>query len=234
VVAAATRRRRKAPLPTDGRGDYARHLELDHVVIAVADLAGAAKEIETRHGLASVEGGRHPGWGTANRIVPLGDAYLELVAVVDDAEAAQSPFGRWVAAAHPTIVRPLGWAVRTQRLDDVARRLRLTIAAGSRADRNGRLVRWRLAGVEEAAAEPSLPFFIEWGPGTSPPGRAPATHRAGAVQISELQLSGNPERLAAWLGPHRLPIAVRPGAPALTSIVVGGAARCIALGGDQP
>jgi hypothetical protein len=26
-------------------------------------------------------------------------------------------------------------------------------------------VRWRLTGVEQAAAEPSLPFFIEWGRG---------------------------------------------------------------------
>src|SRR5712691_3218109 len=92
-------------------------LELDHVPIAVADLAAAAREIEARHGLASIPGGRHPGWGTANRIVPLGEAYLELVAIVDEAEAAQSPFGRWVAAAQPELARPLGWAVRTHRLD---------------------------------------------------------------------------------------------------------------------
>jgi Glyoxalase-like domain len=67
-------------------------LELDHVLIAVADLANAAREIEARHGLASVEGGRHPGWGTANRIVPLGETYLELIAVIAGAEAARSPF----------------------------------------------------------------------------------------------------------------------------------------------
>ena len=96
----------------------------------MADLAAAAREIEARHGLASIEGGRHPGWGTANRIVPLGEAYIELVAVVDEAEAAQSPFGRWVAQAHPTLAQPLGWAVRTNKLDDVARRLDLVVAAG--------------------------------------------------------------------------------------------------------
>jgi hypothetical protein len=43
--------------------------------------------MEGRYGLASIEGGRHPGWGTANRIIPLGDAYIELVTVVDDEEA---------------------------------------------------------------------------------------------------------------------------------------------------
>jgi hypothetical protein len=73
--------------------------ELDHVLIAVADLMAAARAIEDEHGLMASEGGWHPGWGTANRIVPLGDAYLELVTVVDAAEAARSPFGQWVAAS---------------------------------------------------------------------------------------------------------------------------------------
>jgi Glyoxalase-like domain len=37
--------------------------------------------------------------GTANRIVPLGEAYLALVAVVDESDAADSVFGQWVAGA---------------------------------------------------------------------------------------------------------------------------------------
>jgi hypothetical protein len=208
-------------------------LELDHVLLAVADLAAAAEGIEARHGLASIEGGRHPGWGTANRIVPLGEAYLELVAVVDEAEAAQSAFGRWVAAAHPPLPRLLGWAVRTNELDDFARRLDLTVAAGSRTGRSGQLVRWRLAGIEQATAEPSLPFFIEWGHGTPLPGRAPATHRAGAVQIATLRLDGDADRLAAWLGAHRLPITLRPGTPAVASIVLTGPGGEIVLDNDR-
>ncbi len=191
-------------------------LELDHVVIAVSDLAAAAREMEARHGLAVIEGGRHPGWGTANRIVPLGETYLELAAVVDEAEAAQSAFGRWVAGVPPGL---LGWAVRTDRLDEVARRLGLTVQAGSRAGRDGRLVRWRVAGIEQAAAEPSLPFFIEWAHGTSLPGRA------GAVGIAELLLDGDADRLAAWLGGHRLPISVHDGAPAVAGIVLTSGGR---------
>ena len=208
-------------------------MELDHVLIAVSDLAAAASEIEERHGLASIEGGGHPGWGTANRIVPLGESYLELVAVVDESEAAQSPFGRWVARVHhPKLAQPVGWAVRTHQLDDVARRLGLTVGAGSRAGRDGRLVRWRLAGVEQAAAEPSLPFFIEWADGTSLPGRARATHRAGAVRIAKLRLDGDADRLTAWLGGHRLPITVRPGAPAVAGILLTGAGGEIFLDAD--
>jgi hypothetical protein len=52
-------------------------VELDHVLIAVADLSSAAREMEKSYGLASVEAGRHAGWGTANRIVPLGETYLD-------------------------------------------------------------------------------------------------------------------------------------------------------------
>jgi hypothetical protein len=204
-------------------------LELDHVLLAVSDLSAAAQEIEARHGLVSIEGGLHPGWGTANRIVPLGDSYLELVAVVDESEAAHSAFGRWVAGAHTRSAGPLGWAVRTERLDDVAGRLGLTVDAGARTARDGRAVRWRLAGVEHAAAEPSLPFFIEWGDGTTLPGRALAAHRAGAVRLASLRLEGDAARIAAWLGEHRLPITVRPGAPAVTAVVLAGDAGEITI-----
>jgi Glyoxalase-like domain len=205
-------------------------LELDHVLVAVADLAAAGREIEARYGLASVEGGRHAGWGTANRIVPLGEAYIELVAVVDQAEAAESLFGSWVARASPDFAKPLGWVVRTNKLDEVARRLGLVVVAGSRAARGGQVLRWRLAGIEQAAAEPSLPFFIEWDHGSPFPGQTPATHRAGGVQLAKLQVDGDADRVAAWLGAaHHLPISVHSGTPALTSIILTGAAGEIVL-----
>ena len=159
--------------------------ELDHVLVAVTDLAAAARAIDDEHGLRAEEGGRHPGWGTANCIVPLGDAYLELVTAVDPAAAARSSFGRWVTASQSELLHPLGWAVRTDELDDVASRLGLTVEAGSRTGRDGGLVRWRLAGVEEAATEPALPFFIEWAPGTPLPGRGRAVHATGEVSVAE-------------------------------------------------
>jgi hypothetical protein len=206
-------------------------LELDHVLIAVTDLGAAEREFEARYGLASLEGGRHPGWGTANRIVPLGESYLELVAVVDASEAAQSAFGRWVAAAPAEPgARPFGWVVRTPELDEVARRLGLTVEAGSRAAPSDQLVRWRSAGIEQAAAEPSLPFFIEWGRGTPLPGRAAVTHPAGSVAITRLELSGDVDRLAFWLDNHQLPIAVSAGRPAVRKVVLTGTAGEIVLG----
>jgi Glyoxalase-like domain len=204
-------------------------LELDHVLIAVAELGAAASELETRHGLVSIEGGRHPGWGTANRIVPLGETYLELIAVVDEAEAAESSFGRWVLEAHPDLATPLGWAVRTDELDLVAQRLGLTVRTGSRLAPDGELLRWRSAGIERAAVEPSLPFFIDWDPDSPLPGRTAVTHTVGLVKIARLVLDGDADRLAGWLGDHELPIVVCEGTPALASIVLAGPASEIVL-----
>jgi len=186
----------------------------------VSDLRAAGLEIEERYGLTSVEGGNHPAWGTANRIVPLGDSYLELIAVLDAAKAGQSSFGRWVASAASRILRPLGWAVRTSQLDDVARRLGLSIHAGSRRTPGGDELRWRSAGLDQAAAEPSLPFFIEWGPETQLPGRAEIHHAAGAAKIARLVLNADAGRLAHWLGDHHLPIVVTGGQPAVTAIYI--------------
>lgn len=205
-------------------------VELDHVLIAVADLLAAGRAIEAQHGLVSVEGGRHPAWGTANRIVPLGDSYLELVAVIDAARASESTFGRWVASGVSSTGQPLGWAVRTSELDRVARRLDLPVRGGSRATPDGRQLRWRSAGIDQAAVEPSLPFFIEWNAGTQLPGREPVHHLVGSASIARLVLDADPARLAAWLGNHQLPIVVRAGTPAVTGILISSDEGEIALG----
>jgi hypothetical protein len=192
-------------------------MELDHVLIAVDDLEAAAKEVEERLGLASVAGGRHHCLGTANRIVPLGETYLELVAVVDDAEAAASGFGSWVGGGeHP---RLLGWCLRTDDLDAVAGRLSLTIADGARARPDGTVLRWRMAGLERSAEEPSLPFFIEWGAGTPYPGEA----LTQSATIDEVRPRGDPDRIAHWIGGANIPPSVIEGDPALLAVVLDGA-----------
>ena len=196
----------------------------------MTDLGAGAQELEARFGLASIEGGRHPGFGTANRIVPLGDCYLELVAVVDDAEAEQNPFGRLLAAAEPRLDRPLGWAVRTDRLDEAAARLGLVVGSGSRTTHDGRTLRWRMAGLEEAMAEPSLPFLLQWEQGTELPGRARVEHPAGEVSLVRLELQGDRDRLDSWLGTNELPVTVRKGAPRVARIVLAAAAGEIVLG----
>ena len=214
---------------TGGVDQHGTALKVDHVLLAVNDLAVAAAVLNERHGLASVEGGRHPQWGTANRIIPLNDTYLELIAVVDPERARASAFGRWVASARPGIMRPLGWAVRAVVIEYVARRLDLAIESGSRATPDGGVLQWRLAGVERAAADPALPFFIEWGGETPHPSQRPVTHSAGPVEFRRLELRGNPDRLAAWLGDHDLPAVIKQGPSSITRIILTVADRDIVL-----
>lgn len=210
---------------------YDRVLHIDHVLIAVADLDTAAQDFEAAYGLASLEGGRHPGWGTANRIVPLGESYLELVAVVDAADAADNDFGRWVAAADAETGYPiLGWVVRTQELDQVARRLGLRVDPGSRVTPSGDVLQWRSAGLDEPDDEPSLPFFIEWSNGSAFPGHADVAHPAGSAALTRLDLTGNVTRLSRWLGPHDLPITIQAGTPSLQRLVIATASGEVVVG----
>jgi len=193
---------------------------VDHLLVATADLDAAAAAAEGL-GLPVAAGGRHPGWGTANRIVPLGDAYLELVAVVEPGEAATSGFGSWVAAAPPG---PMGWAVRPGDLEATVSRLGLAVVPGSRAAPDGRTLRWRTAGVEHAALEPCLPFFIAWESGTPFPGAGGAR-----IEVERIDLRGDAGRLTAWLDGAALPVSVRPGPAAVERIVLRAASGPITI-----
>jgi Glyoxalase-like domain len=128
-------------------------VRLDHVVLAVRDLGGAAEYLDEAHGLTSYVGGSHPSWGTANRIVPLGNSYIELIGVVDETTAAATDVGRWVADGASSRGSPIGWAVRPDDLDATSRRLGLTAYEGSRTMPDGAAVRWRMAGLERAIGD---------------------------------------------------------------------------------
>ena len=71
-------------------------MQIDHVLLATSTRLPNRPRLPPAYGLDATVGGRHPGWGTANWIVPLGDAYIELIAVVDEEEARTSTFGRWI------------------------------------------------------------------------------------------------------------------------------------------
>ncbi len=92
------------------------------------------------------------------------------------------------------------------------------------------MLRWRSAGTEEAASEPSLPFFIEWDPETPFPGRTAVRHRAGNPTIARVVIEADPGRLAGWLGEHHLPIDVRTGKPAVIAIHITSSAGEVLLG----
>ncbi len=200
-------------------------LRIDHVVWGVDDLDRAAEEVQERYGLASVPGGRHPGWGTANRIVPLGDSYVELLAVVDPDEAAADPVGSGYARHIRAASGLMLWCLATDGLDAVAARLGLGIQAKSRVLPDGTRIGWRSAGLAAALEKPSLPFFIEWDVAPERhPGRMDAPHAVTPRSIASVTVGADPEELAAWLGGAPLPVRLGgpPGVNLVTIATVAG------------
>ena len=203
----------------------------DHVQLAVSDLDAAAERLRVEHGLAAVAGGRHPGRGTANMIVPLGDAYLELIAIADPAEADARPASRRVARAVASGRTFAVWIARTRDLDAArADLLRLgfalpDVAEGWRRRPDGVELRWRMQELVADGAFSPLPFLIEWRlPPDRYPGAAPATHARHVRGVAEVRLT-DPEpaaagdRLRAVLGDD-LPYRVSQGPPGVEAVVL--------------
>jgi hypothetical protein len=72
------------------------------------------------------------------------------------------------------------------------------VQAWSRTSPGGDVLRWRNAGLDQAVAEPSPPFFIEWVPQMQLPGARPRL--PSGRRCPHGQAAGDAERLAAWLG----------------------------------
>jgi hypothetical protein len=176
-------------------------LGIDHLVIAVADPDGAAAQLERDLGLAATGGGRHDALGTLNRLVWLGDTYLELIGVFERALAERS----WIGA--PTVrMLDLGgglatWAIATDALGSDLAELRAVGSdladpiAGERRRTDGAVVTWRVA-IPRALGPSEPPFLIEHGAASAewtPTDRAARLAQrhplGGSVRLEALELA---------------------------------------------
>lgn len=141
---------------------------LDHLIVAVPDPDVAAAEVERELGLSAGEGGRHQEHGTFNRLVWLGDSYIELMGVFDPGLAADSWWGAHVYGLLASTQAALAGVVVAS--DDVvadARRLRgqgspiSEPIVGRRVRADGREVRWRVARLPAPVRDIGLVFLIE-------------------------------------------------------------------------
>ena len=78
-----------------------RPARLDHLVIAAHTLEEGAAWLEARLGVPLQPGGEHPAFGTHNRLLSLGAAYLEVIAV--DPAAPAPPRPRWFGLDTPQL-----------------------------------------------------------------------------------------------------------------------------------
>jgi hypothetical protein len=157
-------------------------------------------------------GARHEGLGTHNRIMPLGDGYLELLAVCDPEEAASSALGSAVAAriAHEGDGL-MAWAIAVEDVEPVAARLDISITTITR-----RGLTARLAGLAEAMRRPFLPFFLSREQGIRDPGSGSA-----AGGITWVELAGDAALLRRWLGAADLPVRISEGPPGVRAVGIG-------------
>lgn len=175
---------------------------VDHVLMPVADLEAGAKHVAARFGLQGLPGGRHPKAGTANVIVPLGRQYLELIAVVDQEEAASNRLGGRVASALRDGRTFVAWALRTEDLDALRARLLAAgwqlppISEGSRKRPDGQVLSWRTQDIDTGPEAGAIPFVIEWRvPDGSHPGEAAASHRVGAAALKRVVVGARDPRV---------------------------------------
>jgi catechol 2,3-dioxygenase-like lactoylglutathione lyase family enzyme len=187
-------------------------MRIDHVIYATSDLDEAAARVESEFGLRAVEGGRHEGHGTHNRIVSLGGGYLELMAVADGDEAAGSPIGG--ALQHRLADRGDGlwaWAIAVDDLEPVADRLGLPVTAIAREGLTA-----RMAGVADALPNPVLPFFIERDEGVRDPGGG-----GEAGGISWVEVAGDRDALYRRLDGAVLPVRLVDGPVGVVAVGIG-------------
>ncbi len=174
---------------------------LVQAIILVEDL-DVARQRMTSQGFAVEDGGRHPGRGTANLIVPFGEEYLELLAVVDGREAGASRQGRPVLDAlsrrGPGLAR---WSVESSDIEATSGRLGLPVERRRRILPGGETVRWRAVGVDEAWSQPWRCAFMAWDDPGLHPARQVSRHPNGAIGFAALEVGVPSEsELVAWMG----------------------------------
>ena len=204
-------------------------MRIDHAIIGARDIEGVADRLWERHGLASLPGGRHPGWGTRNRIVPLGGSYLEIIGVADENEALRDPMGRWLLAHTATGDPLMGWCCETDDIERVARRLGLALERGARELPDGSRLTWRLAGREAALGE--KPFFIAWDEPEMRPGLLSAPHAVEVRGISWVEVGCRQNALEGWVDAD-VPVHALGDGGGLRAVVIATANGEIRLTGD--
>lgn len=149
---------------------------LDHILVGSSDLDHGIAFLEEKTGVRAVFGGVHPGRGTRNALLSLGQRrYLEIIAP-DPAQTKVPDYGVTLlnmikASSTPTLV---GWSAHPGDIEALAQKLKFQKVmfdgprAGSRQRPDGRLLKWKTISLDDDH-NGVLPFFIEWDPASPHP-----------------------------------------------------------------
>lgn len=139
---------------------------LDHILLGCGDLERGIAFVEERTGVKAAFGGVHPGRGTQNALLSLGERqYLEIIAPDPKQETKTDVIAAYIAKlAEPRLVT---WAAHPKKIAELAQKLsKEKIAAagptpGSRERPDGTVLRWSTVNLQNNL-NGLLPFFIEW------------------------------------------------------------------------
>ncbi len=148
-------------------------LLLDHILLGSSDLQAGMAFVESHTGVHAVFGGVHPGRGTQNALLSLGDRrYLEIIAPDPAQPDAKNPLAPELRSLKEP--RLVGWAAHPGNLSAFAEKLRAAgivfegPTPGSRKRPDGRLLQWQTLNLSDDLVG-LLPFFIEWAPDSPHP-----------------------------------------------------------------
>jgi hypothetical protein len=142
---------------------------LDHILLGCNDLEKGMAFVEEKIGVPAAFGGVHPGRGTRNALLSLGEKhYLEIIAP-DPKQNSVQPFAAQMLATIKGLSSPrlVGWAAHPGDLEAFAKKLRDRGVGtegpwpGSRARPDGRVLQWKSLSLKDDRGG-VLPFFIEW------------------------------------------------------------------------
>lgn len=165
-------------------------LTFDHIAISALDLAEGVAVVEDALGVALAGGGQHPHMATHNRLLGLGDVYLEVIAA--DPTAPRPAWPRWFDLDNFSgVPRLTNWIARSESLSaDLAL---APLGTGIPVNLQRGDYRWTMA----VPADGKLPFdgcfpaLIQWH-GTLHPARALPE---SGVRLTRLEVA-HPEAVA--------------------------------------
>ncbi|MBA3908914.1 MAG: polyphosphate kinase [Rhodobacter sp.] len=145
-------------------------LRLDHLAVVAGRLEEGVAAVEKLLGVTMAGGGKHPLMGTHNRLLGLGDLYLEVIAVDPDAPAPGRP--RWFDMDRFTgSPRLKNWVAGC---DDLTAELALgPVGIGKPMALQRGDYRWRMAVPDDGRLpfDGGFPGLIQW-EGAAHPARA--------------------------------------------------------------
>ncbi len=166
---------------------------LDHILLGSNDLNAGIAFVEDHTGVRAAIGGVHPGRGTRNALLSLGERrYLEIIAP-DPAQDKVPDFAAPLLQKLRSLSTPrlVGWADHPGNIEELAARLKAAGIAfdgprdGSRARPDGRLLKWKTLNLADDH-NGILPFFIEWdSTSTHPSSDSPAGCRLESFVIAD-------------------------------------------------